>query len=159
MTTPSQPIQLAVDAGRAGDVIALHALLDWPLSGAAIIADLGEVSPRSRVSVLTSGLASLDAAAAGDLEIIGKVVLPLANRLATATDVQPAAPDVRDRFLARVRLPEEFVEGPTSEQLERLAALRSRAAEIRDVFVISLADGSLTVAVTPEGRLVVSPED
>jgi hypothetical protein len=81
------------------------------------------------------------------------------DRLATATDIKPGPPDVRDRFLARVRLPEEFVEGPTPGQLERLAALRSQAAKLRDVFVVCVSDGSLIVAVTSEGRIVVPPED
>ena len=145
----------AIEAARSGDEPALRALIDWPLSGIAVVAEsLRSVDESDRTEAVTSGLAELDAAS-GDPAVVELILTPVAARLAAARTIEPASPRLRAEVLDRLRVP-GVPSGLTESQTRRISDLRARAAGIDEVYVIDDDEGELPIARTPDtGRLVL----
>jgi hypothetical protein len=123
----SPVIEAAVAAARAGDLNALDALVDWPLSGvSALVAGLAGVDPSDRAALARQGLDELSST---DPATRARPLRRLRAALAAASEVRPADPQARREMIAALHVP-----------------------GVRDVYD---ADGYV-FAVTPDGdRLVV----
>lgn len=150
-------LRAAVDAARADDLARLHALVDWPLSGAGQVGQaLSGVLERDRAEVAAMGLAELDAAAA-DPGMVEELLRPLAGRLAGAREIRRADAEAGAAALAAVRVPPP-PPGLTSASRDRLTALAERAASLHDVYVIADDHGETPVIVATDlGLLVLDP--
>lgn len=149
----------AIEASRSGDLLGLHALVDWRLSRAggmvAAVAGIPAVMADKIPELLASALPELDETMIPTRDNRHFIVRPLAAVLAMPLSVGPASPEASAEFFNALRLPDELPHGPTPEQLERLAELGRQAAAVEEVYGLNFGSGELPVGVTLDGLLVV----
>ena len=152
----TETLTAAIDAARARDLDTLNGLVDWPLSGAAVVfrglAD--DIDAEDRSAVVASGLGELDQAAT-DRTLTEDVLGEFVPRLVAARQIRPAGPEERGAVLAEVRVPDEVAPGLTEAQGARQLELRDRSARLDEVYVVVGDEGDVPVAWAPDtGRLV-----
>ncbi|MGA8112218.1 MAG: hypothetical protein WCA46_00995 [Actinocatenispora sp.] len=146
----------AVHLARAGELDALGALINWPLSGAArVFVGLTELPERNRGWVVDSGLSELDAAH-DDPAVAGEILSALAAQLAAVREVVPVPADRRVQALAGWLLPVAPA-GLTDAQRDRLDRLRHEVADLTGLFELRGSPAGLVVAVTADGGSLVVP--
>ncbi len=152
------PLSAALAAAHAGDLAALHAVLNWQLSEAPILArSAGRGVPGLLVSGLDHGIAEVrgrhrEPGLAADL------LRPVAQRLAGATGARPATPAESGPVLRAARV-EPLPAEVSDEQRAWFDGLRRQAAQLRDVWLVETVDGPLPVILVPDGATVVLPFD
>lgn len=140
-------------AAQSGDLEALHALVDWPLSGVApMVRALADVDEADRAEVAERGLAELDAAAHEPdpvLPRLGALALRLSeSELRSADETETRA------ALDELAAPEP-PRGLSPDAAAKLELLAERARATSEVLVAERDRGSaLWLAVTPEGDRV-----
>lgn len=159
MASPPVPegLATALDAARRGDLAVLHAMIDWTLSEAPIVATPQEGVPGRYVSGLDNGIAEITRRA-GSWRQAAEELLPVAERLATARLARPATPAERDTVLPLVQIAPLRAEA-TPAQRAFFDPLRERASRIRDVWIVETSNGNLPVLLIPDGELIVLPFD
>lgn len=138
------------DAAAAEDLAALHALVDWELTGAAPLARaLTAVDAADRAAVARRGFEELDRGARDPDAVRSKLGDLL--RALVGGDVRPGSAEIA----AAVRVPDP-PEGLDPEQERRLGELRERAASVQEALVVERPHAAgLPLAVAPDGERVV----
>jgi hypothetical protein len=144
----------AVAAARAGDAETVRRLIDWPMTGAAVMLNvLDAVDEWDRATSSARGFAELDGAA-GDAEMVGNILATQAEFLVPADDIQVADETERAEVVAALQvLP--VPPGLTPEQMARVDQLRARAALIHDVYIVVAPAGRQPYAIAPDTGLLV----
>jgi hypothetical protein len=152
----SAPVAVArfAAAASAGDAATVHALIDYPLSGAArVVRALAGVDLADRERIARSGL--------GELQRVSKMMaLPnevrhILEQLAGSTSLRHATDEETLEALRRVHVPASPA-GLTSMTESRLELLRQDVARLTNVYVISAGEHKrLTVATSPAREQVV----
>jgi hypothetical protein len=130
--------------------------VDWPLAGGRRLAQrLSDLSDAGRAQQAPQALLDLFASAHRPLQIRPEV-RGLAAALADVVTVTPASGPQRAAALDQLRIPPVPNGGLAAEQVEQLAQLRARAADLAEVYLVTAgAVGEVLVAWAPDsGRLV-----
>ena len=142
-------------AADAEDLGALHALVDWELTGAAPLARaLADVDAGDRAEIARRGLAEMELSGR-DVELVRSRLGDLLRALAGADiEVAPSGDGVE-----AVRVP-PTPEGLDPDQAQRLEELRARAATVSDALAVKRArGGDLLLPVAPGGERVVLAQE
>jgi hypothetical protein len=147
-------VSRAVAAAQAGDAATVRSLIDWPLTGAAVMfRSLGLVDEADRAVSVALGLAELDGAT-GDADMVANVLAEEAEFLVPAEDVETATDGERADVLRALQVP-ELPPGLTAAQLARADELRARAAQLREVYVVVGPNGRRPYAIASDTGLLV----
>jgi hypothetical protein len=144
-----------VRAARARDIAAMHALVDWPLSAAPVLARaMVNMGPMDRAAVARDGVAAIYASAAALQPAETRALTELAE-LIDRSDVARADAELTAAALAEwVHVP-NVESGPAEEELATLAEWRGRAENVEEVYCADTPSGSVLLAVAPDGERVV----
>ena len=144
----------AVTAAKAGDAETVRRLIDWPLSGAAVmLGPLLAIDERDRAANSARGFAELDGAA-DDPTMVAHVLAEQAEFLVPAQDIQVADDGERAEVLGALQIP-PVPPGLTPDQMERVEQLRIRAARLSEVYVVVGPAGRQPYAIAPDTGLLV----
>ena len=134
-------------AAEAGDLDALHGLVDWELTGVvAMLGALSDVAVEDRAEIAARGFEEIDSTA--------RSVDAARPRLAEALRAL-ASGDVAAGARAALALP-PAPDGLADGQVARVEALRERAVGVRDAIVVARRDrADLELPVTADGQRVV----
>jgi hypothetical protein len=152
---PPDVLDRFLRAARVRDIAAMHALVDWPLSAAPVLARaLLEIDPAHRAAAARDGVAAIHASAAALQPAEARALTELAE-LIDRSDATRADAAVTAAALAEsVRVP-DVDPGPGDEDRATLAAWRRRAAEVEQVYCAETRLGPVLLALAPDGERVV----
>jgi len=142
-------------AARARDLAAMHALVDWPLSAASVLARASvNMDPTQRADVARDGIAAIHASVAALQPAEARALAELAE-LIDRSDVARADAELTAAALAEwVRVP-DLESGPAEEDLATLAEWRERAEDVEEVYYAETPLGPVLLALAPDGERVV----
>ena len=142
-------------AASARDLPAMHALVDWPLSAASVLARVViGTDPAHQAEVARDGVAAIEGSAAALQPAEARALAELAE-LIDRREFAPADPEVTAGALAEwVRVP-DVAPGPSPGDLATLAAWRARAAEVKEVYRVQSPAGPVLLALAPDGERLV----
>jgi hypothetical protein len=152
---PPDVLDRFLRAARARDIAAMHALVDWPLSAAPVLARaLLEIDPAHRAAAARDGVAAIRASAAALQPAEARALTELAE-LIDGSDVARADAAVTAAALAgSVHVP-DVESGPADGDQATLAAWRGRAAEVDEMYRAETRLGPVLLALAPDGERVV----
>jgi hypothetical protein len=152
---PRDVIDRFLRAARARDIATMHALVDWPLSAASLLARaIVDVDPAHRAAVARDGVAAIHASATALQPAEARALTELAE-LIDRSDVARADAEVTAVALAEsVHVP-DVESGPADEELATLAQWRARAEDVEEVYRADTPSGSVLLALAPDGERVV----
>ena len=136
-------------------MIALRALIDWPLTGAPrTVPPLLGLDERERVEWLAEVLTRLDDSASRP-DDVERLLMQACELLLDAREIRVADPAYQEWALGLLRVPVE-PPGLTGDLVARLAGLRERAAALSEVYVVAGSGRKMPVVWAADtGRLVL----
>jgi hypothetical protein len=155
MPRPDEPAARLRAAAIAEDLDALHAAVDWELTGAApLVRALADVDPGDRAAIAARGLTELELSSL-DADLVRSRLGDLLLALDGGT-IEAVAPDAAVRAVQVPPTPDGLEPG----QERRLDELRARAATVSEALAIRRPHGTdLSLAVAPDGERVILTED
>jgi hypothetical protein len=141
-----QALLTALNAAQRLQIRDLHAAIDWELSEAPVAA---------RAAALDDAIAGLSHRAQG-FQNAASQLAAAGIRLGAAYRVAPATPETRDEVL-RLTQVAELPASATPAQRAFFDPRRSRAAALRDAWIVFTEQGDLPVLLAPDGRRIVLP--
>jgi hypothetical protein len=149
-------LRRAMAATQVGDLDTLRRMIDWPLAGGRRLATrLAELDDAGRAAQAPQALLDLFASVHRPLQIKPEL-RRLAATISRSVALRPASESQRAAVLDRLSIPPVPSGGLGAEQIEQLAELRTRAANLAEVYVVTAAAGSvLAIAWAPDSRRLV----
>jgi hypothetical protein len=152
---PADVLDRFLQAARARNIAAMHALVDWPLSAASVLARaIVHTDPAHRAAVARDGVAAIRTSATALQPAEARALTELAE-LIDRGDVARADAELAAVALAEwVHVP-DVEPGPADEDRATLAGWRVRAAGVDEVYCVETPSGSVLLALAPGGERVV----
>jgi hypothetical protein len=149
-----RPEELAArlrEAAIAEDLGALHAAVDWELTGAApLVRALADVDPGDRAAVAARGLTEIELSAL-DIDLVRSRLGDLLRGLADG-EIEVAPPGAA---VGAVQVP-PTPDGIDPEQARRLDHLRDRAVTVTGALAVRRTHGAdLALPIAPGGERVI----
>jgi hypothetical protein len=146
-------VERLLTASRAGNIAAMHELVDCELSNVGtMLRGLAGVDEPDREQVAQRGLADIEDCRRNG-ESGQRFLRSLAARLSTATALRPAAAQERDQALSILHTPAP-PRGLSDRTSTTIRAMTSDAARIAEVFVADGPDGArMFLALAPGDRV------
>jgi hypothetical protein len=149
------PVEQFVEAARAGDIAAMHALVDWRLFGIArMLRGLQLLAEPERQMLVLRGLEDMAESERSPAPVEGRL-RETALKLSVAGWPRRANAAEAAPVLARLHAP-PVAPGLTAETAAQLAALRERSLDISELFVCEgeRSRDRIWLALSPDGRVV-----